>query len=46
MLPPGLSARSVRMNAVPELGQHTESILSELGYVARDIQVLREKGTI
>lgn len=38
LLPPGLPAGvSPRMGAVPALGQHTDSILGELGYTAAQI---------
>ncbi len=34
------------MGEVPALGQHTEEVLTELGYAPRDIATLREVGTI
>jgi itaconate CoA-transferase len=47
MLPPGVSAATeVRMDAVPALGQHTESILQQLGYSGDEIHVLRDKQVI
>ena len=47
MLPPGVaSADGARMDAVPALGAHTQSILSELGYSAAAIEDLaRTKAT-
>jgi itaconate CoA-transferase len=43
LLPPGApSAFDARMDAVPALGQHTETILRELGYDAARIGALRE----
>jgi itaconate CoA-transferase len=39
LLPPGMNA--ARMDAVPALGEHTESILSELGYNSHDIARFR-----
>ncbi|MEX3922426.1 CaiB/BaiF CoA transferase family protein [Paraburkholderia sp. BR10936] len=47
LLPPGVPcAFDARMDAVPALGQHTESILRELGYDAARIGALREAGAI
>ncbi|WP_322033113.1 CaiB/BaiF CoA-transferase family protein [Paraburkholderia sp. J76] len=47
LLPPGApSAFDARMDAVPALGQHTESILRELGFDATRIGALRETGAI
>lgn len=46
LLPPGLSLENSRMDAVPALGQHTESILAELGYDAERIHSLREIGAV
>jgi itaconate CoA-transferase len=42
LLPPGVnSADAPRMDAVPALGQHSESILAELGYTPQQIAALR-----
>lgn len=47
MLPPGSWQRGApRMDAVPALGQHTDSILENLGYSANQIASLREEGAI
>jgi len=47
MLPPGVSAATeVRMDAVPALGQHTESILQQLGYRGDEIHALRDEQVI
>ncbi|HWD32716.1 MAG TPA: CaiB/BaiF CoA-transferase family protein [Pseudomonas sp.] len=47
LLPPGSSnAFSARMEAVPGLGQHSSSLLAELGYSAADIQRLGESGIV
>jgi itaconate CoA-transferase len=47
LLPPGdTDAFSARMDAVPGLGQHTDSILAELGWDPSDIQALRTAGAI
>ncbi|HEV8343739.1 MAG TPA: CaiB/BaiF CoA-transferase family protein [Candidatus Binatia bacterium] len=35
-----------RIDAVPALGEHTQSILAELGYNSRDIAALREAGVV
>jgi itaconate CoA-transferase len=40
---PGFEAR---MDAVPALGEHTERILSELGYSSGDIVALRKAGVV
>jgi crotonobetainyl-CoA:carnitine CoA-transferase CaiB-like acyl-CoA transferase len=47
LLPPGSwSQGAPRMVAVPALGQHTDSILSGLGYSATQLQALREAGAV
>jgi len=47
LLPPGSwSQGAPRMDAVPALGQHTDSILSGLGYSATQLQALREEGAV
>jgi itaconate CoA-transferase len=47
LLPPGdTDAFSPRMDAVPGLGQHTDSILVGLGWDRSDIQALRTAGAI
>ncbi|MNO90440.1 Formyl-coenzyme A transferase [compost metagenome] len=47
LLPPATSnAYSPRMDAVPALGQHSESILVELGLPSERIQQLRTSGVI
>ncbi|MGO4305927.1 CaiB/BaiF CoA transferase family protein [Cupriavidus sp. RAF12] len=47
LLPPGLSnAYEPRMDAIPALGEHSESILRKLGYVSQDIDRLRAEGAI
>ncbi|HAX19000.1 MAG TPA: CoA transferase [Hydrogenophaga sp.] len=47
LLPPGSWSRGApRMDAVPALGQHTDSILSGLGYSATQLQALREEGAV
>jgi itaconate CoA-transferase len=47
LLPPGASTSfSPKMDPVPALGQHTDSILRELGYGAEKIDALRVAGTI
>ena len=47
LLPPaGLAGLQARMAAVPEIGQHTASILVELGYAQDEIERLRSGGAI
>jgi len=47
LLPPGQNtAFEPRMGAVPDLGEHTDSLLAELGYKAQDIQRLHEQGAV
>lgn len=47
LLPPGASDVShVRMDAVPELGQHTQAILGELGWSLEDIEQLKAEGAV
>jgi itaconate CoA-transferase len=44
--PFNLSGFEPRMDRVPGLGEHSRSILSELGYSAREIEALASAGTI
>lgn len=47
LLPPGVhSGFDYRMDPVPDLGQHTDSLLQELGYDSADIVRLRNEGAI
>ena len=47
LLPPGAAeAAAVRMDAVPALGQHSQSILAELGYSDEQIGQLQRDGAI
>jgi itaconate CoA-transferase len=47
LLPPGVnSSFQPRMDAVPALGEQSESILSELGYQPEKIHNLRQNGVI
>jgi crotonobetainyl-CoA:carnitine CoA-transferase CaiB-like acyl-CoA transferase len=46
MLPPGTWDEGPRMDAVPGLGEHTESILSELGLGVAEIRSLHEAGAV
>jgi crotonobetainyl-CoA:carnitine CoA-transferase CaiB-like acyl-CoA transferase len=47
LLPPGSWEEAPpRMDAVPTLGQHTDKILSELGYSAARIAALRAEKAI
>jgi itaconate CoA-transferase len=47
LLPPGLNnTYTVRMDPIPELGQHTEAILQQLGYSSEAIAALRMQDAI
>lgn len=47
LLPPGSWMKGApRMNAVPALGQHTDSLLAGLGYDAEHIATLRAQGAV
>ena len=47
LLPPGSWMKGPpRMDAVPALGQHTESILSDLGYSDEQLAALRAEGVV
>jgi itaconate CoA-transferase len=46
-LPPGVStAWEARMDAIPALGEHTRSILAELGYAADAVDALAKERAI
>lgn len=47
LLPPGVhSSFEYRMDPIPALGEHSESILQQLGYHADDIAQLRDRAVI
>ena len=47
LLPPAtLSGADARMDAIPDIGEHTEKILTELGYAGTDIAALKADGAI
>jgi crotonobetainyl-CoA:carnitine CoA-transferase CaiB-like acyl-CoA transferase len=47
LLPPAtLSTSAARMDAVPALGEHTDAVLSELGFSRGEIAELRAEGVI
>lgn len=47
LLPPGVPAEfEPRMDAVPDIGQHTDAILTELGYDAASISQMRAAGVV
>jgi itaconate CoA-transferase len=47
MLPPGSNnSYEYRMDAIPAVGQHTNTILSELGLSADEIETMRAEGAI
>jgi len=47
LLPPGLNdSYDYRMDPIPAVGEHTDSILKELGITENDIQKMRSSGAI
>jgi crotonobetainyl-CoA:carnitine CoA-transferase CaiB-like acyl-CoA transferase len=44
--PPVITGYEAPMVAVPGLGEHTDSVLGELGYTADEIARLRDEGAI
>ena len=47
MLPPGAPGEfSPRMDPIPETGEHSRQILSELGYSDKDVEELEQSGVI
>jgi itaconate CoA-transferase len=44
--PINLTGFEPRMDAVPALGEHTQAILAELGYDAREVEALRACGAV
>jgi crotonobetainyl-CoA:carnitine CoA-transferase CaiB-like acyl-CoA transferase len=47
LLPPGLNdSYSYRMDPIPAVGEHTDSILKELGMTESDITSMRASGAI
>src|SRR5690606_26359072 len=45
LLPPGVAgAGAARMDAVPALGEHSRSILAELGYTEQQIEHMQRDG--
>ena len=47
LLPPGVNdSYQYRMDGIPDIGQHTEAILKELGYQASEIVKLSQDGAI
>ena len=47
LLPPGVNdSYQYRMDGIPDIGQHTEAILKELGYQASEILKLSQDGAI
>jgi len=46
LFPPGSPPGGARMDPVPALGEHTESILAELGASPGDISAMRQAGAI
>jgi len=47
LLPPGVNNTfGFRMDPIPALGQHTDSILAKLGYAQTEIDALRARGAV
>jgi len=47
LLPPGVNnTYDFRMDPIPALGQHTDTILGKLGYAQTQIDQMRERGAI
>lgn len=47
LYPPGVSsAFQPRLGPIPDLGEHSESILRDLGYATDDVRALRDQGVI
>jgi len=47
LLPPGLNnSYDYRMDPIPSVGEHTDTILKELGLAATDIASMRSSGAI
>uniref|UniRef100_UPI003F49B417 CaiB/BaiF CoA transferase family protein n=1 Tax=Cupriavidus yeoncheonensis TaxID=1462994 RepID=UPI003F49B417 len=46
LLPPGTWNEGPRMDPIPALGQHTDSILAELGYASHEITALRSGNAV
>ena len=47
LLPPGIPAGTEpRMDPIPSLGEHSDAILSELGYAPEEIEELRRTGAV
>jgi itaconate CoA-transferase len=47
LLPPGMPAGiQPRMDPIPSLGEHSDAILSELGYAPEEIEELRRTGAV
>lgn len=44
--PPVIAGFDPPMGAIPALGEHTDAVLTELGFAREDIAVLREQGAI
>lgn len=46
LLPPGTWNEGPRMDPIPALGQHTDSILAELGYAPHEVTALRSDNAV
>ena len=44
--PPVLSDRELTMGAIPALGEHTDAVLTEIGYTVEQIEEMRRVGAV
>ncbi|MFH9105430.1 CaiB/BaiF CoA transferase family protein [Streptomyces albus] len=46
LAPPGPTGAAPRMDPVPDVGEHTDAVLAELGFSAEEITGLRQEGAV
>ncbi len=46
LLPPGTWSERPRMDPIPALGEHTDAILTELGYASHEIATMHAEGVV